>query len=215
MDHVVLTGSLDAVSNSLAACVELFDRFYEDPERRAKAEEKITSSLRKIPMMKAIDFMAQLAGLASKHGDQDKALALLEEARRIMDEAKWLMNHKVPMLAKLALVRYRVGHEAKAREEADAALALFEAERELVTDMFRPEALLPLAETYHAMGDREAALKVYKRALAEGVLNAGPRVQAEDLVQACCSMALNGFEPDEEIWSHIEETYNRLIHNSW
>jgi pentatricopeptide repeat protein len=111
----------------------------------------------------------------------------------------------IPLMAQLARLRFRAGDEAGARAEAERALALFDAKRDTIANIYRARALRPIAEAYCAMGDTAAAFDLYKRAVEAGMENPNSRPRAEDLVATCCSLALHAMEPDAVLASRIRE----------
>ncbi len=210
LDGVVATGNFDRVRNALEACTQLYNRFYQDAERRSLVEEKIKASWKPVPVMVRLELLIALAGFALDHGDQVKALDLVKDAQLVMDGSRWAPEDRIPLMARLAALRHRAGDKDKARSEADAALAMFAAERKNIVDIYRAGALRPLAEAYQSMGDTAAALAVYKGAVEEGVHNPNSRPRAEDLSATCCSMALHWVEPDGSLWARLEEIHSRL-----
>ena len=106
---------------------------------------------------------------------------------------------------KIIEMRWRAGDESRARVDAEDLRRRYETQRERIVNIYRAEALHPLAEAYETMGDRITALAVYRRALEEGVVNPNSRPRAEDLAATCCSMAVHGVEPDEVVWTRIME----------
>jgi hypothetical protein len=210
LDELVALGHFDITKNALEAYAELFNRFYGDPQRRSQAEEKIKMSWNKLPLFMRIDLLMAMAGFALDHADQVKALALTNEAQLLADGAEWPLEYHIPMVAKLDLLRFRCGEQQKARASADALLSLFNAEGKKIVNIDRAGVLRPLAETYQSMGDRAAALAVYKLALAEGVENPNSRPRAEDLSATLISMALHGVEPDDELWTRIRQIKDGL-----
>jgi hypothetical protein len=62
-----------------------------------------------------------------------------------------------------------------------------------------------VAEAYHALGDDAAARRVYARALEAGIDNPNAWPRSVDLAETCCSMAVSGFEPDEELMERVLE----------
>jgi hypothetical protein len=90
------------------------------------------------------------------------------------------VEHRIPLVAQLSDLRFKAGDTERARTDADAALALFNAQREKIVNIYRAGALRPLAEAYQSMGDTEAALSVYKLAVEEGIANINSRPRAED-----------------------------------
>jgi tetratricopeptide (TPR) repeat protein len=210
VDATVAAGGFDQLRCELETCAQLFDRFYDDGDRRARVEEKIKTAFVKLPVQIQFDLMTELVGHALEHKDRPKALALVNETQTVMDEAQWLPEDKVRLTARLAGLRYRADDTEKARTEADRALLFFDAARGQIVDIWRAGALRAVAEAYQAMGDAPAALKVYKKAVEEGVGNPNSRPRAEDLTATCCSMALHGVEPDESLRARLVQVCDGL-----
>ncbi len=212
LDVLLESGNFDLVNNALKACAELFNRFYDDAQRRSLLEEKIKSSWNTVPIFFRIELLMQLAEFALEHSDRSKALELTNHACLMFNKYQWRLEHRISMMARLAELQYRSGDTQKARDEADAALDLFEKQGSTIVNIWRAGALRPLAEAYQAMGETERALSVYKRAIEEGVENPNSRPRAEDLSATCASMALHAVEPDSELWARIHQIYEGLDH---
>ncbi len=210
LDSVVATGDFDQVRNALDSYAELYDRSYASEDRRAQVEAKIKAAWKKLPIMVHVELLMELSGYALDHEDRAKALALVEEAELLVNGSRWSPEDQLPVIARMAILRYRAGDEGKARSEADAALAMFDAARDRIVNIYRAGTLRPLAEAYRSMGDTAAALTVYKRAVEEGVENPNSRPRAEDLSATCCSMALHAVEPDAELWARLREVFEGL-----
>jgi hypothetical protein len=207
---VLATGAFDPMQSALETCAQLFNRFYDDAEKRSRLEEKMKSSWSKLPGQIRIDLSMELAGFALRHGDQAKALALADETRVLIDASKWSPNDHLPMIARLAELRFRAGDGKTARAEIDAALARYDAERAAIVDIYRASTLRPLAEACQTLGDATRALAVYKRCVEEGVVNPNSRPRADDFAATCCSMARRGVEPDAALWSRLVEIEGKL-----
>ena len=205
LDALITPGNFDVVVNALKSCTNLFNRFYDNAERRSLVEDKIKTSWSKLPIFMRIELLTDLAGFALDHADQARALELVNEAQLFMDGAQWLPEYRIPMISKLAKLRFRAGDRQKARTDVDALLALFDSQGDKIVNIYRAGTLRPLAEAYQLMGDTAAALAVYKRALKEGVENPNSLPRAEDLSATCLSMALHGVEPDAELWTRIHK----------
>src|SRR3990170_7437977 len=210
LDALIAPGNFDIVENALKACANLFNRFYDDAGRRLLAEEKIKTSWDKLPIFKRVELLTELVGLALDHTDQVKALELINEAQQFIDSAQWRQEHRIPLVSELIKLRFLAGDGQKARTDADTLLALFDSQRDKIVNIYRAGALRPLAEAYQSMGDTDAALAVYKRAVEEGVENPNSRPRAEDLSATCCSMALHSMEPDAELWTRILQIKEEL-----
>lgn len=214
LDALIAPGNYDMVENALKACANLFNRFYDDAGRRFLTEEKIKASWGKLPVFKRVELLTELAGFALDHTDRAKALELISEAQQFIDNVKWRPEHRIPLASELIRLRFRAGDAQQARNEADALLALFDAQRDAMVNIYRAGTLRPIAEAYQSMGDTETALAVYKRAVQEGVENPNSRPRAEDLSATCCSMALYGAMPDAELWNKIQQIKDSLG-NPW
>lgn len=205
LDTLLVSSNFDIVENTLEACADLFNYFYDDAGRRSLLEEKMKTILGKLPIFKRVELLTELAVYAQDHADQTKTLELIAEAQLLMDGAQWPPEHRISLTSKLVGLRFRAGDRQKARTDADALLALFDSQRDKIVNIDRAGALRPLAEAYQSMGDTVTALAVYKRAVEEGVENPNSRPRAEDLSATCLSMALHGIEPDAELRARIRQ----------
>ncbi len=202
---LIETQQFDIVRNALAACAELFNRFYDDLDCRTKAEDKIKASWGSLPVFVRIELLMELANASLAHADSAKALALLDEAKSFVENPRWQPQSTIALMAQLARLRFRAGDKTGARAEAERALALFDAKGDTIVNIYRAQTLRPIAEAYHAMGDTAAALDLYKRAVEAGMENPNSRPRADDLVATCCSLALHAVEPDAVLASRIRE----------
>ena len=210
LDRAVASGSFDLIRSALQAYAKLFDRFYEDHDRRSRVVEKLASAWTGLPAKIRIELTLDMASSALDHGDREQALELIGHAKSVLDASKWTAEHGIPLVARLAELRYRAGDEATARKELAAARARFEVERDLILDIYRAGVLRPIAEAYQAMGEAPSASKLYAQALEEGVHNPNSCPRAEDLSATCLSMALHGFEPDAELRARMLEIHAGL-----
>jgi hypothetical protein len=211
IDGMIEHGNFDKTKNALESCAKLFDRFYDDQERRTLVADKIRSSWSKLPLGVRIDLLVELVESALKHDDRSQALALVDEALALMESATWLPEDHVALMARLAGLRGRAGDEAGAKSEAGTALALFRSEREKIANFRRAGALRPLAEAYQSLNDGAAALSIYKTAVEEGSVNPNARARAEDLAATCRSMALSAVQPDAELTARMRQIHDGLV----
>ncbi len=210
LKKALATGDFDLSRNALATGAQLFNRFYDDPDRRLRAEGLIDSASSKLPIEIRFDHLTELAGYALEHKDSPTALQLVDEAQQLLDGVTWLPENYIPLAARLAALRFRSGAEKEGRAAADAALALYDEKRALIVDIYRAGVLRPLAEACEAMGDHAKSLALYKRAVEEGVGNPNSRPRAEDLVATCLSLALHGVRPDAELRAQLERVSKGL-----
>lgn len=214
LDKMVAMGNFDITKNVLSAYAQLFNRFYADEKKRSMVEEKINSSWAKMPVFIRIELLGQLADFALEHKDTHKALEIVNQAQKFIDDYQWPVENKIPLAAGIVKLRYRAGDKQKAKSDGDALFALYNAQGKQIMDIARATALRPLAEAYQIMGDTSVALSVYKKVIDEGSQNPNSRPRAEDLAATCCSMALYAAEPGTDLWTRIHEIAKGLS-NPW
>jgi hypothetical protein len=214
IDAILEGGSFEPARNALEVCVALFDRFHDDLARRAKLETRIRDGCPNLPVDARADLLARLAETALAHGDAAAARGFAREAREMTAPLPETAERKLPRIARISTIRFRAGERDEARSDLAEALARYEVERAAIVDVFRARVLIPIAEAWHAAGDRHVALGVYRRALEEGVVNLNSRPRAEDLVAICCSMAVHGVEPDAPLLARLREVRGALG-NPW
>ncbi len=210
LDGLVASGSFDLLKNALYAYTALFDRFYDNADRRSQIEAKIKASWNPLPVFVQIELLMELAGISLDHKDQSKALELVDAGQKIMDGATWRADFKVPLAARLAGLRFRSCDETAAHSAVAALLPFFNEHQSEIINIDKTETLIPVAEALQTMGDVAGALAVYKQAVEAAVENPNSRPRAEDLSAICLSMAKHNVEPDEALWSRIKEIQTNL-----
>ena len=207
---LIATGDFELVKNSLYACAQLFDRFYDDEPRRTLTEEMIKNSWGKIPYTIRLDLLIELANFSLKHADQPKALKLVEDAKTLMDSVTWRAEDRVPPAARLAALRFRAGDEETARAVVVELLTFYKEHQSEILDIDRADTLITVAEALQAMGDSVGALAVYKQAVEASLENPNSRPRAEDISAICLSMVKHTVEPDAALWARIREIKGAL-----
>ncbi len=210
LDAAVAIGDFDQTQNAIEACTQLYDRVYPDAEKRDIIEKKIKASWGRLPLQLRIDALMQMSGFAADHEDAGKSLQLLDDAQSVLESDPWLPQDQVPLMARLAVLRQRAGDTSKARAQIAAAVELYDASRPKIVDIYRAQALRPVAEAYQSIGDAAAALATCKRVVEEGVANPNSRPRADDVCATCVSMAVHGIEPDAELRARLEQIVKEL-----
>lgn len=214
LDTVATEGDLERVRNAVNVGLRCLERFYGDEPKRQLFLRKLEACLAKTPVMLRIDYSISIADIALDEGDADTARQFLARAEEVLGSTPLSSEDEIPLRAHLAGLRHRAGEQARARSEIDAAAEKFQAARMQIGDLQRADVLLPLAETYAAMGDAAAALRIYAQAARDGAENPNAVPRADDLVALCCSMARNAVEPDTDLWLRIHRT-NAELHEPW
>jgi tetratricopeptide (TPR) repeat protein len=210
LDTLVSDNNFDTVKNALEAYPLLYNRFYEDIEKRILIEKKIRTAWGSIPISIRIDLLAKLADFSLAHEDRMKALEIVDEAKKMMDSASGQSRYRIPIWAGLTQLRYRAGDKEQARMEMKDALDMFNKNRGKIVNIYRAGILRSIAETYQTMDENTIARNLYKRVLEAGIENPNSRPRAEDLAATCCSMALHALEPGEKLLSRIREIHDGL-----
>ncbi len=203
-------GNYDLQLHALQAYAELLDRFYSDSSRRKTLVESIEAGWGKLPYTVRIDLLGRMMDSALAHDDQAQARTWVDQAHAMTQNADWPMRFLIPIRARLAQWRFRVGEPNQAREEIQDAWQQFESKQKTILDIDRAGLLRSLAEASQVTGAEDQALKFYKKATEAGVENPNSRPRAEDLSATCCSMAVHQVEPDEALWQRLQEIHAGL-----
>lgn len=212
LSDVIDLDSFEITQNALYGYAALFNQYYDDVQKRDLIKEKIDSvwKTKKLPINIRIELLLKLAEVALDHGDNEKALELVNENHEFFNSYKWSLDKYIPMSAKIAKLRYRCGDKKKALVDIDSLLELYQQKQETLLDIYHAETICPVAEGYQLMGNSEKSLFVYKKAVEGGAVNPNIRPRAEDISATCCSMALHSLEPDAELWEKIDQTNDGL-----
>lgn len=210
LGRLVNTGTFDEVSGALDALVLLWTRVQTDDARRARVESILAGVWGKVPLLVGIEARFALARGALEVGDQPAARKWIMTARDFLQLAQWETEVEVGLRARIGALLHRAGDADAARKEIGAGLALFDRNHDKIVNIERAGALREVAEALHSIGDTPGALRTYRRALDEGVVNPNSRSRAEDLSATCRSMARAGVEPDAETWQHIHAIQSAL-----
>lgn len=203
LERLVNTGTFDEISSALDALVQLWTRVQTDAVRRARVESLLAGTWGKVPLLVGIEARFELARGALGVGDHPAARKWIMSARDFLQIAQWETEVEVGLRARIGALLHRAGDADAAKKEISEGLALFDRKHDKVVDIERAGALRQVAEALQSIGDTAAALRTYRRALDEGVVNPNSRPRAEDLSATCTSMASAGVEPDAEAWVRI------------
>jgi len=202
----------ELILNGAQAYATLYRRHYADASRRQSIENKLREAYEKMPGPETTDLLILLADAALANQDHDQARAFADEADQIVKQMRWSATeaYEYQYLSKLAKLRHRAGDSDKARQQLAAAVEKFDRNKKHVVDVWRADALRPLAEAYAEIGDHSRALSIYGRALEQGAVNPNSRPRADDLAETCVSMAVHGVEPDATTWARVHEILESL-----
>ncbi len=210
LDAMIATEQYDLMVNAMKAAAQLYKQFYSDEERRGRVETLLRDSWDSLPAVTRIELMEGLAETALDKNDAAGALRWVHEARDLMDAHEWPAEYHVPMIAGLAELRFRCGETDAARNDLTAARDLFDKKEAEIVNIYKADALIPVAEAAAVMGDADQARTVYALALTRAVENPNSRPRAEDLTAACLSMALHDVEPSDALRAQVQDVRSHL-----
>lgn len=212
LDHLLDAERYELILNGAAAYVTLYKQHYHDETRRDAITTRLREAYKNMPGPETINLLVMLAEAALEREDSTQALAFLTEADDVAAEVSWpaTREYEYVYLSRLATLRHQAGDREGARAAIDEASEKLHERLPDIVNIWRADALRPVAEAYEALGEREQAEACYRQAIDAGMENPNGRPRAEDLVKTCISMAVSGFEPDEPTWGRLHEANDRL-----
>ena len=210
IDSAFLTQSLGQQGLSVELLVRLHERFFADAVLRAAIERRFTELFDKLMPNLRLGALARLARTNVHNGDLARGKELVKSFRSIMEAHRWRTEDRLPQLAELIELTFLVGDADRARADAKAALAEWHTQREGVVDIFRAEALRPLALAFYAIGDAPQGALVLELAIEEGQENPNSRPRCDDLVDTAVALCVRGIEPSAKAMQRLREISGAL-----
>ncbi len=212
LDQLVGKQLYEPLLNASETYLVLYQRHYEDADKRRELEQKLRESHRNMGGAEVLSMLMALAEAAIENGDHAEALRFIGEADAIVAQANWPSHREYEYVfrAQLAGLRYRAGDAEQARAQVDAIADEFRVNGEKIINIRRAEALVPIAETYQMMGLSDQAREIYEQSIKESRVNPNGRPRAIDLSEICTSMALHGVKPDDTLWTLLHKAYEDL-----
>jgi len=198
LEDWIRTKNFDLVKNSVEVALEFYPGAIADPARRARIESLVDEAIEQVPYDLRIRFHLRMADALVARGDRDAARARIGRAEAVVRQFKWLAEDEVVQRAAVAEAKIVLGDLDAARSDLDGAIALYDAGRSGIIDIYRARPLRAVAASYMRLGDEPKARAAYLRALDEGSVNPNARPRAEDLVATLVSMAESRVAPDAD-----------------
>ena len=203
LDVLVATHNCDLVRNASRGYIELYAKSFSVAARRERIIEGIDRATALLSYDLRIENALGLAEVAIVQKDNLTAQVHLAQADAVLAHARWLPIDQISQMARIAACKHDAGAVEQAREQLDAALAMFDASRAAMTDIERATPLRALAAAWADCDERAKALECYARALTEGASNQNARPRAEDLVATSASMSVHDIEPSAVVWLQL------------
>ena len=212
LDSAINLMDFDLTIGALNSYAQLYNQHYDEADKRTLIKKKIAAvwEKQKLPVNLRIELWMKMAEYALKYSDTATALELVNETQTLFDAFQWSPEHYIPVSANIAKLRFRVGDTEKANKLIDSVWEKYQTEKEALISILRTETMCPIAETFEFMGRHDMAVKVYKKALEEAMVNRNLKPRAEDISLICCSMAVHAVHPDESWWTRISEIQTEL-----
>lgn len=214
IDAVIAAGNFEPIRNALQVCVDLYERYHGDEDRREQVESRALNAYDRLPIAVRLDLIAQMVGVALRKQDEASARRFLDRADTLFQQPAMPTEEELAARARFASLRGKAGQVELGRKAATAAVARFYSERDRIVDIDRGIALRPLAAAFVELGDLTEARRVFLAALEEGLHNPNSRPRAEDLAGVCVTMAVCGYEPDAELRARLEQI-KKGLGNPW
>lgn len=205
VDSTFPIGDFDQVRAALTVCARLFERFYDDAERRAQLATRVRTGFEKLPIPVRLDLVSSLAATALRRGDRVQALELVRDLQFLIERVKWLPEAEVAWRARVAALRGRAGEAEPATADLLATAAKFDRDGAKVESAFRADGLRELAAAWTDLGDADRAKAAWRLAIDVGAENPNARPRAEDLVGVGVAMLRSRYEPDDALLARLRE----------
>ena len=208
LETVAKTGDLEQIRFALMAMTEFYGRALKNPsENEAQlsadaVEERIKTAWVKIPIEPCIDILERMIQFDVEAGAAaaERAASHCGAVAKLVADNRWNAEQGIEMRARVAALYQSVGNKKAGRKLANDAMALYESSRESIVNIYRGEALRPLAEAFAALGDTAMATTIYERALEEALDNPNSRPRATDLAMTAISVSnAPGYEAPESL----------------
>lgn len=196
---------------SLLVLSALHGRFFEDEALRAALEERVLLRYFKLPASVRLDAMAPMVGHYLANEDVEGAKDVIVQMGDLIEKTRWRTEDQLPELSRLAELRIDAGDRVRARADLEAALRSYQEQRDSMFDIYRCEALRPVALGFHALGDAEQFAGLLALAVEEGAENPNARPRCDDLVETCVTLARRGIEPPPAVMARLREISAGLV----
>jgi hypothetical protein len=205
IDQGFLKMSLGQQATAAAMLARMHQRFFADSELRRACEERMATAWATTMPTLRLDALATMVATNHEQGDAGRAADLLTVMRDVVAGHQWRSEDRMPQLVRLIELARLLGQADRARADAEAALASYQAARDEIVDIYRAETLRPLALAWHALGDRERGDALLALSVEEGVENPNSRPRCDDLVDVCVALARRGIVPSSAQMARLQE----------
>ncbi len=203
-------GSIEEMDLVFQTLTVVYERVYADAEARAAIEEKLQAIRNNAPLELTLRTLRDLTSIAIANEDPDHALELATESADLFASVNWSSESEIKVGSEVAGVRHLAGDEEGALEELARLKRLYDISLPRIFDVFRADALVPLAEAYAAIGETDKAYATYALALDEGTKNPNSRPRVDDLILVSLSMIRRGLEPTPEMMERFRDVNDEL-----
>jgi len=197
--------NFEIVHLGLIEMAELVGGQYDRVDLPAFLAEQVAPRLNKqMPVFLQLDVLRHFSDAALKNSDPASALPILNQVEELVEPLRSSPRVYIPEQAALVQLLHKAGETARAEAGLQTMISVYEEKRDLIVNIERAALLCQVAETANVLGHREQTVDFYTLAVTEGQANPNSRPQAEDLGRICCSVALQGVDPTEPLWSALK-----------
>lgn len=210
LDSMVEREGYDEMWAAMQAYAELYRHHYPNLERRALITEKARVAWKDMPGIRRFEIMLRFANAALEHEDIQAAAQWVDEADAIRRSYRWAIESDLKLRSEIARALARINRKPAAQDLLSETAELADRELKNLQDLYRANALRPVAEAYAELGDKERALELYVVLVDLGALNPNIRPRVSDITATCVSMAVHGIQPDASLLNRIQGIVNEL-----
>lgn len=206
--------SMDANQHGVAGFVDVYKRHYKNAERREELEKRIATGASRLPGDMQVETQYAMIEAVLANGDHARAVEMINEIKNALADYRGFPETLIEKRTALAALLHKAGEKDQAKADLAEVLKLYDERRHKLLSIDYGKLLRGTAEVFLIQGDQPTAMKVYRRALEEGVVNPNSRPRAMDLAGLCLSLALNDVEPDGPMWERLRQI-NAGLSDPW
>lgn len=212
LDSLIASGRYEPILNAAEAYLRLYERLYEQSDRRLDIEGKLRQAYVGMGGAETLKLLMGFAHAALANGDAAEALRFIEEAETLAANAAWPEHqpYRYEFVSDLAELRALSDDSSGAVAKLDKLMERYDREGKKIVNIWRADALRSVAEAYAALGETDKAWSVYERAVAAGMVNPNGWPRATDLAKTCVSLALQRVEPSDSLLRSIHRAKAKL-----
>lgn len=209
-NRLLASPHMEVQANGVEGLMQLYDQYYEKPDRRDTLSQTLWNSFRNLPTDIGVEHLFSMAYIALAHDDREHAKSIADHLDNLFNAISIEPIYLLPLKYRLAKLYYLAGEQSDARQMMRRTMAFYNRERDDLLRTRRAGILRTAADTYLTFGDHDSTMKTYRRAVEEGSIFESSRPRATDLSETCLALALSNFKPDDDMVARLHDINTKL-----